>query len=111
MSSLLLKNSVPFISSPLSKLAIIVLSTVAETTSKRNMDKTLAKYFVVVVSKLSQKIFFFFFYPTRRQNQSKNKKRDREKWSLTLLQDVGDSLAMWVYLVIKYNDSLFLHLH
>ena len=109
MSSWLLKDSVPLYSSPISKLANIVLSTVAETTSTRNMDKTLAKYFVVVVS-YAKKYFCFSQIQHEDKTNAKTKK-EREKWSLTLLQDVGDSLAMWVYLVLKYSDSLFLHLH
>ena len=77
MSSLLLKNSVPFISSPLSKLAIIVLSTVAETTSKRNMDKTLAKYFVVVVSYARK---YFCFSQIQHEDKTKAKtKKETEK--------------------------------
>ena len=111
MSSWLLKNSVPIISSPLSKLANIVLSTVAETTSKRNMDKTLAKYFVVVVSYARKYFCSSQIQHEDKTNAKTKKKKEREKWSLTLLQDVGDSLAMWVYLVLKYNDSFFFHLH
>ena len=73
------------------------------------MDKTLAKYFVVVVS-YARKYFCFSQIQHEDKTNAKTKK-EREKWSLTLLQDVGDSLAMWVYLVLKYSDSSFLHLH
>ena len=72
------------------------------------MDKTLAKYFVVVVS-YARKYFCFSQIQHEDKTNAKTKK-EREKWSLTLFHDVGDSLTMWVNLVLKYNDSLFLHL-
>ena len=72
------------------------------------MDKTLEKYFVVVVS-YARKYFCFSQIQREDKINAKTKKREK-KWSLTLFHDVGDSLAIWVYLVLKCYDSLFLHL-
>ena len=58
---------------------------------------------------MPENIFVLVRSNTKTKPMQKQKK-ERKKWSLTLFHDVGDSLAMWVSLVLKYNDSLLLHL-
>ena len=108
MSSWLL-YTVPLNSSPISKLANIVLSTVAETTSNRNMDKRLAKYFVVVVSYGRKYVCFSQIQFNTKTKPARKQKRRGKKWSLTLLHDV-QWLVSHVSLFSFNNDSLFLHL-